>query len=124
MVVRAALIIADSYLMTTLVHEKSDTDTDNKRDFNTSKTNAEMNSSGFGDSDGNKKSSRKLNDDMYDWIFVSGDDTYLLVDSLRAYLRSTAIQSLGSNPLFLGQTWSWNRGLVYTHGGGGYVLNR
>ena len=56
----------------------------------------------------------------YDWLFVSGDDTYLLVDSLRVFLQSTPIQNAHQRgeQLFVGGTWMWNRGLIFNHGGG------
>ena len=56
----------------------------------------------------------------YDWIFISGDDTYVLVDSLRMFLQSTAVQQAQQRgeKLFMGGTWMWNRGLIYNHGGG------
>ena len=63
----------------------------------------------------------------FDWIFVSGDDTYVLVDSLRAYLESSEIihaSAGGDRPLYLGQPWSWNSFITFNHGGAGYLLNR
>ena len=43
----------------------------------------------------------------FDWFFISGDDTYLLVDSLRAYLQTPEIveSGKGNTPLFLGQVF-------------------
>jgi len=63
----------------------------------------------------------------YDWLLISGDDTYVLLDGLRTYLASTAVHTAtrnGTRAAYLGGTWTWNRGLVYPHGGGGHLLNR
>ena len=84
-----------------------------------------------GEWDGERGRPVNITGAAYDWIFISGDDTALFVDSLKRYLTSTEIvtateasNNLGfSRPLYLGQPWNWNNGLVFNHGGGGYLLN-
>lgn len=43
----------------------------------------------------------------FDWVFVSGDDTYVLVDSLRAFLASETVRAAEAEdrrrPVFMGQ---------------------
>jgi hypothetical protein len=46
--------------------------------------------------------------DEYDWFWISGDDVYLFVDSLRQYLRSDDViyaqqSNDNNNPLYIGQ---------------------
>ena len=85
---------------------------------------------GEGDSDGVRGRAVNVTHAAYDWIFISGDDTALFVDSLKRYLSFTEIitaagtSKLGfSRPLYLGQPWNWNSGVVFNHGGAGYLLN-
>ena len=63
--------------------------------------------------------------DGFDWIYICGDDTFLMVELLRAYLSTF---STGS-PMYIGRRFqygptrtSWRQGLVF-NSGAGYVLN-
>jgi hypothetical protein len=66
--------------------------------------------------------------DDFDWIFVSGDDTFLMVEHLRQYLATLKDEEA----LYLGQRWvhperaslpAWTNDLIF-NAGAGYVLNR
>lgn len=84
--------------------------------------------------------------DDYDWVHIAGDDVYIAVDNLRAYVDSPEMAALedgyndvifrkqnkGSKantdhlrprPLFLGSPYPF-RGLLFPAGGPGYTLNR
>jgi hypothetical protein len=66
--------------------------------------------------------------DDFDWIFVSGDDTFLMVEHLRQYLATLKDEEA----LYLGRRWAlperaelpaWTNNLIFNLGAG-YVLNR
>lgn len=60
--------------------------------------------------------------DDFEFFFLSGDDTHLIVENLRQLLRS--MQTKGHEfPLYLGFLAPFRYG-YYVGGGGGYVLNR
>lgn len=61
--------------------------------------------------------------DDYDYFYVCGDDTHLIVSNLRNYLGHLELSRNASEPLFLGQLMNAMGGL-YVGGGGGYVLNQ
>jgi glycoprotein-N-acetylgalactosamine 3-beta-galactosyltransferase len=84
--------------------------------------------------------------DQYDYFYICGDDTYLLVENLRAYLAGDEIDRLlhgfldqiamrypeaqkwktqRPRPLLIGQPqWRGRKSRVFPAGGNGYVLNR
>ena len=64
----------------------------------------------------------------FEWIFVSGDDTFLMVERLRQYLATLNDEEA----LYLGHRWihpekswlpAWTHNLIF-NAGAGYVLNR
>jgi hypothetical protein len=60
----------------------------------------------------------------YEYFFLAGDDTHLIVENLRSYLDNLDIGK--DKPLYLGQ-WRPHKKKkkdYYIAGGGGYVLNR
>jgi hypothetical protein len=65
----------------------------------------------------------------YDYFYLCGDDTYLIVENLRHYLAALETEYPATTPLFAGQNmfrhkkWFRNAGR-YNGGGAGYVLNR
>lgn len=61
----------------------------------------------------------------YDYFYLSGDDTHLIVENLRNVLDSMSVDP--NTPLYLGQSIplrSLDRGEYFIGGGPGYVLNR
>ena len=68
----------------------------------------------------------------YDFFYFCGDDTFLIVENLRYFLESKAVQNATeTNKPFHAGVWLhpiWRadkpHGFYYTGGGGGYVLNR
>ena len=62
----------------------------------------------------------------YDWFIVGGDDMFLDLDNLRAYLASPEVAAAGADqrPLYLGRAVREGFHLMYNNGGAGYVLNR
>jgi hypothetical protein len=65
-------------------------------------------------------------DGAYDWFIVGGDDMFLDLDNLRAYLASSEVAAAGAHerPLYLGRAVREGFHLMYNNGGAGYVLNR
>jgi hypothetical protein len=68
--------------------------------------------------------------DSYDYFFLSGDDTFLIVENLKKFLTGSNF-SADEKPLYLGNwvhpTWLQNQfgsDFYYNGGGSGYVLNR
>ena len=68
--------------------------------------------------------------DGYDFFHICGDDTYLIVDNLRAFLGSLNV-SITNTPLYIGGPINafWRQkhtpaGFYYNGGGPGYTLNR
>lgn len=66
--------------------------------------------------------------DSFDWFLLGGDDFYLAVHNLRAYLSSEEIISASgdsSTPLYLGRpVLTMQKNIIYNAGGCGYLLNR
>jgi hypothetical protein len=76
--------------------------------------------------------------DEFDYFLLSGDDVYVLVDNLKAYLRYIEQTTSGRNsegksggkkekggvPIFVGRKMHQNALLQFYHGGSGYVMNR
>jgi len=62
--------------------------------------------------------------DDYDYFYLSGDDTHLIVENLRNYLDTLEDQGLNERPLFFGKLIPHGRIEAFVGGGGGYVLNR
>ena len=68
--------------------------------------------------------------DDYDYFHISGDDTYLVVDNLRAFLANVTTTTNETTPLYMGGPIRpfWKKdapdGFYYNGGGPGYTLNR
>jgi hypothetical protein len=65
--------------------------------------------------------------DEYEYFYLAGDDTHLIVENLRNYLHTLEDERVHSRgtALFLGMQFWWSRfSLHYNTGGAGYVLNR
>jgi len=58
--------------------------------------------------------------DTFDYFYISGDDVYLMVDNLRAYLQELELEGNTTARHF----GSWLPGKSMVAGGPGYVLNR
>jgi hypothetical protein len=61
--------------------------------------------------------------DDFDYFFLSGDDTHVIVENLRRVLESME-PAANEVPLYLGQWIPDNHGTYFCGGGPGYVLNR
>jgi glycoprotein-N-acetylgalactosamine 3-beta-galactosyltransferase len=61
--------------------------------------------------------------DDYEYFYLAGDDTHLIVENLRRYLY-TVEQShdVATEPLYMGMPYNYH--ILYNSGGAGYVLNR
>ena len=60
----------------------------------------------------------------YDWFVLGGDDMYVDVRRMRAYLNSpTIVSAATAGPVYLGRPLRATHLLVYNTGGPGYVLN-
>jgi glycoprotein-N-acetylgalactosamine 3-beta-galactosyltransferase len=55
----------------------------------------------------------------YDFFYLAGDETYLIVENLRSYLRTLD----QTQPLYIGSQVRY-REETYVLGGAGYLLNR
>lgn len=65
----------------------------------------------------------------YDWFHIGGDDLFVIVENMRAYLASTEIQCAspdGKIPLYLGLRYAIGNDMnkIYATGGPGYTLNK
>jgi hypothetical protein len=58
-----------------------------------------------------------------DYFYVAGDDTFLIVENLRAYLDTLTAKETERQPLYLGSPIRY-RDETYVVGGSGYVLSR
>jgi hypothetical protein len=62
--------------------------------------------------------------DNYDYFYLSGDDTHLIVENLRRFLFETEqAHDVANEPVFMGSRLKVG-GKVFNGGGSGYVLNR
>jgi hypothetical protein len=62
--------------------------------------------------------------DDYDYFYLSGDDTHLIVENLRRFLYETEqTHDMATEPVFMGSKFK-AKGKVFNAGGAGYVLNR
>jgi glycoprotein-N-acetylgalactosamine 3-beta-galactosyltransferase len=62
--------------------------------------------------------------DDYDYFYLSGDDTHLIVENLRRYLYETEqAHDAATTPLYMGMKVKAGK-VVFNGGGAGYVLNR
>jgi hypothetical protein len=59
----------------------------------------------------------------FDYFYIAGDDTYLIVENLRFYLDTLTANETEPRPFYLGSTIHY-QGETYVVGGSGYVLNR
>ena len=63
--------------------------------------------------------------DDFEYYYVAGDDTHLIVENLRNYLGLVEEDQGMNSTLFVGQLHYKNKAIKYfVSGGGGYVLNR
>jgi glycoprotein-N-acetylgalactosamine 3-beta-galactosyltransferase len=63
----------------------------------------------------------------FDWFYIGGDDVFMLVEAMKAYLSSDEISRAtdsGRKPIFLGRRFRLPDGSIFNSGGAGYVLNR
>ena len=65
----------------------------------------------------------------FDWIYICGDDTFLMTEHLRDYLAKLSQGSKDENAMYVGRRFqygptrtSWRHGLVF-NSGAGYALN-
>jgi hypothetical protein len=62
--------------------------------------------------------------DDYDYFYLSGDDTHLIVENLRRFLYETEqTHDVTTTPIFMGSKIKAKR-KVFNGGGAGYLLNR
>jgi hypothetical protein len=63
--------------------------------------------------------------ETYDYFYLSGDDTHLIVESLRRFLYETEqAHDVATEPLFMGMKMKPPGRDFFNGGGAGYVLNR
>lgn len=62
----------------------------------------------------------------YDWFFLSGDDTFLIVENLRSYLASEELKLhlKSSKGGYIGRRMFLDSNQVFNSGGAGYLLDR
>jgi glycoprotein-N-acetylgalactosamine 3-beta-galactosyltransferase len=64
----------------------------------------------------------------YDFFFISGDDTYVIVENLKKYVASTEVREANkeSKGLYLGRRFLHRKpdNITFNSGGSGYVLSR
>jgi hypothetical protein len=62
--------------------------------------------------------------DDYDYFYLSGDDTHLIVENLRRFLYETEqTYDVATKPIFMGAKIKAS-GILFNGGGAGYLLNR
>jgi hypothetical protein len=62
--------------------------------------------------------------DDYEYFYLAGDDTHLIVENLRRYLYTVEqTHNVAKEPLYMGMPYTY-RTILYNSGGAGYVLNR
>jgi hypothetical protein len=63
--------------------------------------------------------------DDYEYFYLVGDDTHLIVENLRRYLYTVEqTHDVATTPIFIGVPFMHQSELLYNDGGAGYVLNR
>jgi hypothetical protein len=62
-------------------------------------------------------------DDDFDFVHLSGDDTYVVVENLRHFLQQVQEKIGADEPVHLGQ-WIRQKNVPYIAGGPGYTINR
>ena len=64
--------------------------------------------------------------DDFDWFFLSGDDTFVVMENLRGYLASDSVQAkvAEGKGCFLGRRMFLDASHVFNSGGAGYILDR
>jgi glycoprotein-N-acetylgalactosamine 3-beta-galactosyltransferase len=63
--------------------------------------------------------------DKYEYFYLCGDDTHLIVENLRKYLAAIEkIYDVNTVPLFIGQRMVGSKHTLMNGGGAGYLLNR
>jgi hypothetical protein len=61
--------------------------------------------------------------DDYEYFYLAGDDTHLIVENLRRYLYTVEqTHDVATEPLYMGMPYTYH--ILYNSGGAGYVLNR
>jgi glycoprotein-N-acetylgalactosamine 3-beta-galactosyltransferase len=61
--------------------------------------------------------------DDYEYFYLAGDDTHLIVENLRRYLYTVEqTHDVATEPLYMGMSYTFE--VLYNSGGPGYVLNR
>jgi glycoprotein-N-acetylgalactosamine 3-beta-galactosyltransferase len=61
--------------------------------------------------------------DEYEYFYLAGDDTHLIVENLRRYLYTVEqTHDVATEPLYMGMPYTFR--ILYNIGGAGYVLNR
>jgi hypothetical protein len=61
--------------------------------------------------------------DDYEYFYLAGDDTHLIVENLRRYLYTVEqTHDVATEPLYMGMAYTFE--VLYNSGGPGYVLNR
>jgi hypothetical protein len=61
--------------------------------------------------------------DDYEYFYLAGDDTHLIVENLRRYLYTVEqTHDVATEPLYMGMPYTYR--ILYNSGGAGYVLNR
>jgi hypothetical protein len=62
--------------------------------------------------------------DDYEYFYLAGDDTHLIVENLRRYLYTVEqTHNVAREPIYMGMPYTY-RTILYNSGGAGYVLNR